>query len=479
MHMQVCAFVVCMQQSQIFSFQKRRFISSTKPESISPAKTVTNETVPSMKCDTRDYTTTKDDSLSMSIDSSFDEEICKADLENDLMNPSLRSKAVNTIKGQDSPGDLVANSAKAVCSEIARAENDLMNPSIQSKAVHTIKGQDSPGDLVANSVKAVCSESQDVKDISGAIAEKSFNEEMVCTSHDVNENIVDQSSIDLDINPVVVVETKPPVSFGLSISNTVKGIHSSVNSEVSRDLQSAVDSSGISSGVNGSEGITDIAVTGMKIGENTTNSSNTDLEAKVTIADASGTNSEVKDIKAGCSNKMCEVEQDKTNISNLHNPSPISSHQNVLELSSNQHRKIISDSDVYICEQIPQSSKLKHTGNRLKRTPKTDSKQLNSATKLIHSDSFEKTPKPDVDEMKLDANMIHSEEANLVKSPEEVGTPELTPQTPSSQQNRAIYQAKMARLLTYGSPSTTLTPIKTPVTRTVSKGFKPPAFIKK
>ena len=442
-----------------------------KPESISPAKTVANQTVPGMKYDTREYTTTKDDSLSMSIDSSFDEEISKADLENDLMNPSAY-----TIKGQDSTGDLVANSAKDVCSEIAKAENDLMNPSVQSRAVHTIKGQDSSGDLVVISVKAVSSESQDVKDISGAIgAEESFNEEMVCTSHDVKENMVDQSTIDLDINPVVVIETKPPVSFGLSISNTVKGIHSSEYSEVSRDLQSAEDRSGISSGVNGSEGITDIADTGMKIGENTSNSSNTDSESKVTIADASGSNSEVK---AGCSNKICEVEQDKANISNLHNPSPISSHQNVSVLSSNQQAKIISDSDVYICEQISQESKHQHTGNRLKRTPKTDIKQLNSATKTTHSDSFKKTPKPDVDEMKLDVKMIHSEEANLVKSPEEVGTPELTPQTPSSQQNRAIYQAKMARLLTYGSPST-LTPIKTPVTRTVSKGFKPPAFIKK
>ena len=471
-----------MQQSQIFSFQKRRFITSTKPESIAPAKTVTNQTVPSMKCDTRENTTTKDDSLSMSIDSSFDEEISKADLENDLMNPSAQSKAVHTIKGQDSPGDLVVNSAKAVCSEIAKAENDLMNPSVQSKAVHTIKGQDSPGDLVVNSVNAVSSETEDVNDISGAIgAEESFNEEMVGTSHDVKENIVDQSSIDLDINPVAVRETKTSVSFGLSISNRVKGINSSENSEVSRDLQSAVDSSGISSGANGSEGITDIAVTDMKIGENTSNSSNTDSETKVTIADASGTNSKVLDIKACCSNKMCEVEQDKANISNLLNPSPtcISSHQNVSVLSSNQQAKIISDSDVYICEQIPQSSKHKHTGNRLKRTTKTDSKQLNSATKTTDSDSFKKTlPKPDVDEMKSDAKMIHSEESNLVKSPEEVGTPELTPQTPSSQQNRAIYQVKMARLLTYGSPST-LTPIKTPVTRTVSKGFKPPAFIKK
>ena len=467
-----------MQQSQIFSFQKGRFITSRKPESISPAKTVANPTVPSMKCDTREYTTTKDDSLSMSIDSSFDEEISKADLENDLMNPSVQSKAVHTIIGQDSPGDLVANSAKAVCSEIAKAENDLMNPSVQSKAVHTIKGQDSPGDLVVNSVKAVSSETEDVKDISGAIgAEESFNEEMVCTSHDVKENMVDQSSIDLDINPVAVKENKTSEIFCLSISNRVKRINSNENSEVSRDLQSAVYSSGISSGVNGSEGITDIAVTGMKIGENTSNSSNTDSESKVTIADASGTDSEVKDIEVGCSNKICEVEQDKANISNLHNLSPIPSHQNVL--SSNQHKKIISDSDVYICEQIPQSSKHKHTGNRLKSTPKTDSKQLNSATKTTDSDSFKKTPpKPDVDDMKLDAKMIHSEEANLVKSPEEVGTPELTPQTPSSQQNRAIYQAKMARLLTYGSPST-LTPIKTPVTRTVSKGFKPPAFIKK
>ena len=465
-----------MQLSQIFSFQKRRFITSMKPGSISPAKTVANQTVPGMKYDTREYTTTKDDSLSMSIDSSFDEEISKADLENDLMNPSAQSKAVHTSKGQDCPGDLVVNSAKTVCSEIAEAENVLMTPSVQSKAVHTIKGQDSPGDLVAKSVKA---ETQDVKDISGDIgAEESFNEEMVCTGHDVKNNMVDQSSIDLDINPVAVRETKIPENFGLSISDRVKGINSSENSEVSRYLQSAVDSSGISSGVNRGKGITDIGVTGMIIGENTSNSSNTDLEAKVTIADASGTNSEVKDIKAGCSNKMWDVEQDKANISIFHNPSPISSHQNVSVLSSNQQAKIISDSDVYICEQIPQLSKHKHTGNRLKRTPKTDSKQLNSATKTTDSDSFKNTPKPDVGEMKLDAKMIHPEEANLVKSPEEVGTPELTPQTPSSQQNRAIYQVKMARLLTYGSPST-LTPIKTPVTRTVSKGFKPPAFIKK
>ena len=83
-------------------------------------------------------------------------------------------------------------------------------------------------------------------------------------------------------------------------------------------------------------------------------------------------------------------------------------------------------------------------------------------------------------------------QSNLVRSPEEElimklipQTPDsqhsmsgLTPQTPSSQQGRAVYQAKMARLLSYASPSP-LTPIRTPVSRTVTKGFKPPSFVKK
>ena len=85
-----------------------------------------------------------------------------------------------------------------------------------------------------------------------------------------------------------------------------------------------------------------------------------------------------------------------------------------------------------------------------------------------------------------------SNQSHLVRSPEEEliakltpQTPNsqhsvsgLTPQTPSSQEGRAVYQAKMARLLSYGSPNP-LTPIRTPVSRTVTKGFKPPSFVKK
>ena len=85
-----------------------------------------------------------------------------------------------------------------------------------------------------------------------------------------------------------------------------------------------------------------------------------------------------------------------------------------------------------------------------------------------------------------------SNQSHLVRSPEEElitrltpQTPNsqhsmsgLTPQTPNSQEGRAVYQAKMARLLSYGSPSP-LTPIRTPVSRTVTKGFKPPSFVKK
>ena len=51
-------------------------------------------------------------------------------------------------------------------------------------------------------------------------------------------------------------------------------------------------------------------------------------------------------------------------------------------------------------------------------------------------------------------------------------------QTPGSQEKRAIYQAKMARLLSYGSPSA-VTPVKTSISRTAAKGFKPPSFVKK
>ena len=83
-------------------------------------------------------------------------------------------------------------------------------------------------------------------------------------------------------------------------------------------------------------------------------------------------------------------------------------------------------------------------------------------------------------------------QSHLVRSPEEELisrlTPQtlssqhnisgLTPQTPSSQEGRGVYQAKMARLLSYGSPSP-LTPVRTPVSRTVTKGFKPPSFVKK
>ena len=85
-----------------------------------------------------------------------------------------------------------------------------------------------------------------------------------------------------------------------------------------------------------------------------------------------------------------------------------------------------------------------------------------------------------------------SNQSHLVRSPEEEliarltpqtpssqhGLSGLTPQTPSSQEGRGVYQAKMARLLSYGSPSS-LTLVRTPVSRTVTKGFKPPSFVKK
>ena len=150
-----------------------------------------------------------------------------------------------------------------------------------------------------------------------------------------------------------------------------------------------------------------------------------------------------------------EMKKNVTNSSDLNPGSHIPSHQNASVLSSNQQEENDINSEVHMYEH--KSSIPKHTGNRLKRTPKSNHDQVKSSEKCIQS---------------------HSEKSDLVKSPEEIGTPGMTPQTPSSQQNRAVYQAKMARLLTYGSPST-LTPLKTPVSRIASKGFKPPAFVKK
>lgn len=49
--------------------------------------------------------------------------------------------------------------------------------------------------------------------------------------------------------------------------------------------------------------------------------------------------------------------------------------------------------------------------------------------------------------------------------------------TPVMERKRSIATAKMARLMSYGSPSV-LSPLSITVPRSVTKGFKPPAFKK-
>lgn len=49
--------------------------------------------------------------------------------------------------------------------------------------------------------------------------------------------------------------------------------------------------------------------------------------------------------------------------------------------------------------------------------------------------------------------------------------------TPVIERKRSIAQAKMARLMTYGSPSV-LSPLSSTLPRSVTKSFKPPAFKK-
>ena len=325
----------------------------------------------------------EDVSLSMSIDSSFEEEMSKVDFENNYTRSS-------NAKTEEVSEQLVVNKeqSSSVISEQFVVTTERTGLDILEQGV-VMTGKQTHSDTCASN-RQVINKSEDF-----------FHEKME----------VDSSDLDMKEN----VATGPSIAAQMDKTNRCSDSDTSCNAEGLQCLQNKVQ-----------EEFKDSVV------------SNNELRSSA---------------EKGTGNVTKTPENDEECVESSHNSFPS---------SSNKPDLVKSPEFDGVSQMTPQSvvSFGRHhqahmSQNLSSQTPKSSQSQACSS----QTPSFQ-TPN------------------SRTSTSQSVSSQSSDSQTPGSQEKRAIYQAKMARLLSYGSPSA-VTPVKTSISRTAAKGFKPPSFVKK